>query len=215
VLQHTNPVQPRDSGQRAKTAPAPSPRPGGSAAVASRRPEVLLSWRTPARQRVACVIWTLVGLAVSIVMEVTGPDRPVSFCLRLPLLVLAAGATWCAARWRRRVIVTADEVIVRTLVRTRRIPRAVAMCSTALGTGLFIAHAQRTWALRARLGRPVPVITPWLVLTMTVGVATLTAKVLTMHPQYADALLAAGTAVCCVTLGACALLDRGTSGARG
>jgi K+ transporter len=97
----------------------------------------------------------------------------------------------------------------------RRIPRAVAMCSTALGTGLFIARAQGSWALRARPGAPAPVVTPWLVLTMTVGVATLTAKVLTMHPQYADALLAVGTTVCCVTLGACVLLDRGTTGARG
>jgi hypothetical protein len=128
--------------------------------------------------------------------------------MRLPLLVLACGGTWCAARWRRRVIVTADEVIVRTLVRTRRIPRAVALCSTALGTGLFIARAQRPGALYRYLRVPPPVITPWLVLTMTIGVATMTVKVLSMHPQYADALLAAGTAVCCVTLAACARLDR-------
>jgi hypothetical protein len=33
-------------------------------------------------------------------------------------------------------------------------------------------------------------------------------KVLMMHPQYADALLAGGAAVCCVTLGACARLER-------
>jgi hypothetical protein len=171
-------------------------------------PQVVISWRTPTRQRAGCLIWTLVGLVVSIIVEATGPDRPVSFCLRLPLLVLVGGGTWCAARWRRRVIVTADEVIVRTLVRTRRIPRAVAMCSTALSTGMFIARAQRPCALRRHLAMPAPVITPWLVLTMTIGVAALTAKVLAMHPQYADALLAGGTTVCCVTLAACARLDR-------
>jgi hypothetical protein len=174
-----------------------------------RRPHVLISWRTPVQQRAACVIWTLLGLTVSIVLEATGPDKPLSFCVRLPLLILASGGTWCAARWRRRVMVTKDEVIVRTLVRTRRIPRAVAMCSTALGTGLFIARAQRPGLLRRFLTVPTPVITPWLVLTMTVGVATLTVKVLAAHPQYADALLAAGTVVCCVTLAACARLDRG------
>ena len=62
-------------------------------------------------------------------------------------------------------------------------------------------------------------ITPWLVLTMTVGVAALTARVLAMHPEYAGALLAAGAAACCVTLCACARPGRpgrpGTSGARG
>jgi len=178
---------------------------------------ILLCWRTPAQQRVACVIWTLLGLAAAIFMEAAGPDRPVSFCLRLPLLVLACGGTWCATRWRRRVIVTADEVIVRTLLRTRRVPRAVAMCSTAMGTGLFIARAQRPWLRRYQLGVPAPVVTPWLVLTTTVGVAALTAKVITTHPQYADTLLAGGAAVCCVTLISCVRLDRrpGTSGARG
>jgi hypothetical protein len=191
------PVQPVTTAQSQSPVPASAP-----------SPDVLLSWRTPARQRAACVIWTLLGLVASMIIEASGPDRPVSFCMRLPLLVLAGGGTWCAARWRRRVIVTADAVLVRTLVRTRRIPRAAAMCSTALGTGMFIARAQRPWALRGHLGVPAPVITPWLVLTTTVGVATLTAKVLAMHPQYADALLVAGVVVCCLTLATCAGLDR-------
>jgi hypothetical protein len=171
-------------------------------------PDVLLSWRTPARQRLACLIWTLLGLGAAITVEAAGPDRPVAFCMRLPLLVLAAGGTWCAARWRRRVIVTADEVIVRTLVRTRRVPWAAAMCSTALGTGMFIARAQRPRARRGGRGAAAPLVTPWLVLTATLGVATLTVKVLVMHPQFADALLATGVAVCCLTLAACVLLDR-------
>jgi hypothetical protein len=168
----------------------------------------VLAWRTPPRQRLGCVIWTLLGLAAAIIMEVAGPDRPVSFCLRLPLVVLATGGTWCAARWRRQVIVTADEVIVRTLVRTRRIPRAVAMCSTALGTGVFIARVQRPWASRGHLRVPASMVTPWLVLTATLGVATLTAKVLMMHPRFAEPLLGIGVAVCCLTLVACARPDR-------
>jgi hypothetical protein len=203
--QHTTPVQPLTTAQSKSPAAAPAP---GRACAPARGAEVLLSWRAPGRQRAECVIWTLLGLAVSVFMEAAGPSRPVSFCLRLPLLVLVIGGTWCAARWRRQVIVTADEVIVRTLVRTRRVPRAVAMCSTALGTGIFIARAQRPWVLRHHPGVPAPVVTPWLVLTTTVGVATLTVKILTTHPQYADALLAGGAAVCCVTLVACARLDR-------
>jgi len=181
------------------------------ASARSPRSEVLLSWRAPGRQRAECVIWTLLGLAVSIFMEAAGPDRPVAFCLRLPLLILAVGGTWCGSRWRRRVTVTADEVIVRTLMRTRRVPRARAMCSTALGTGMFIARAQRPWILRHHLGVPAPMVTPWLVLTSTIGVATLTAKILTAHPRYADVLLAGGAAVCCATLVACARLDRRAS----
>ena len=216
AAQPMNTVQPPTTAQSRSPVPAAAPSSAGAPSPGS---DVLLSWRTPARQRAACVIWTLLGLAASIIMEATGPDMPVSFCMRLPLLVLAGGGTWCAARWRRRVTVTADEVIVRTLVRTRRVPRAVAMCSTALGTGMFIARAQRPWISRYHLGVPVPVVTPWLVLTTTVSVATLTAKVLAMHPQYADTLLVAGTVVCCVTLVTCARLDRqgrpGTSGARG
>lgn len=215
AAQPMNTVQPPTTGQSQSPVPAAP----CSAAAPSPGSDLLFSWRTPARQRAACVIWTLLGLAASIIMEAAGPDMPVSFCMRLPLLVLAGGGTWCAARWRRRVTVTADEVIVRTLVRTRRVPRAVAMCSTALGTGMFIARAQRPWITRYHPGVPVPVVTPWLVLTMMVGVATLTTKVLAMHPQYADPLLAAGAVVCFVALVTCARLDRqgrpGTSGARG
>jgi hypothetical protein len=166
-------------------------------------PEVLLSWRTPRRQRVACLLWTVLALAAAVAMEVTGPPVPESFGMRLPLIVLAGGGAWCAARWRRRVTVTADAVTVRTLLRTRRIPRAAAMCSTALGTSLFIARSQR------RLMRlPVTMATPWLVVTATLGVAMTTAQLLTEYPRLAGALLAGAAAACLTALGACLPLDR-------
>jgi hypothetical protein len=76
------------------------------------------------------------------------------------------------------------------------------MCSTALGTGLFIARAQSLGLLRG-LRRPrVTIATPWLVVTATLGVAAATAKVLTEHPQLSGGLLASGAAVLIATLGA-------------
>jgi hypothetical protein len=161
---------------------------------------VLFTWRTPAWQRASCLIWTILALCAAITLVLTGPDVPVTFGMRLPLAVLGCGGTWCAARWRRRVTVTTDEVIVRGLLRTRRIPRSARLCSTALGTGLFIAQAQRR--------RPVPMVTPWLVLTAVLGVALTTAKILTSHPQFADALLAGGAAVCLTALALCLRVDR-------
>jgi hypothetical protein len=128
--------------------------------------------------------------------------------MRLPLLVLLGGGVWCAARWRWRVTVTAEAVTVRTLWRTRRIPRPTGMCSTALGTGLFIAKAQGL-RLLGGIARPsAPIATPWLVVSATLGVAMLTLKVLTEHPQLIGGLLAGGAAVSLATLGAWVLPRR-------
>jgi hypothetical protein len=171
--------------------------------VAFCEPEVLLTWRTPWRQRASCLLWTALAVAAAVAMEVTGPPVPESFAMRLPLIVLAGGGTWCAARWRRRVTVTADAVTVRTLWRTRRIPLATAVCSTALGTSLFIARSQRPF-----LRLPVTMVTPWLVVTATLGIALLTAKLLTEYPQLTGAMLAGGAAACLTAVGACLPLDR-------
>jgi hypothetical protein len=121
--------------------------------------------------------------------------------MRLPLVVLGCGGAWCAARWRRRVTVTTDEVIVRGLLRTRRVPRSARLCSTALGTSLFIARVQRR-------RRPVPMLTPWLVLTATLGVVVTTVKILTEHPQLNGALFAGGAAICVTALAVCLRTDR-------
>jgi hypothetical protein len=155
---------------------------------------VLASWRTPAWQRVSCLAWTVLAMCAAVMLVLTGPHVSVTFGMRLPLVILGCGGTWCAARWRRRVTVTTDEVIVRGLLRTRRTPRSARLCSTALGTGLFIARAQRR--------PPVPMLTPWLVLTATLGVVLATAKILSDYPQLTGALLAGGAAVCVAALAA-------------
>ena len=90
---------------------------------------VLFTWRTPAWQRASCLIWTILALCVAITLVLTGPDVPVTFGMRLPLTILGCGGAWCAARWRRRVTVTTDAVIVRGLLRTKRIPRSARLLS--------------------------------------------------------------------------------------
>lgn len=172
----------------------------GLAPRSSRRATVLVSWRAPARQRASCLAWTVLALCAAITLVLTGPHVPITFGMRLPLLVLGCGGTWCAARWRRRVTVTTDEVIVRGLLRTRRTPRSAQLCSTALGTSVFIARVQRR--------RPVPMLTPWLVLTATVGVVVTTMKILSDHPQLNGALFAGGAAVCVAALAVCFRADR-------
>jgi len=96
------------------------------------------------------------------------------------------------------VTVTTDEVIVRGLLRTRRTPRSAQLCSTALGTSVFIARVQRR----------LPMLTPWLVLTATVGVVVTTMKILSDHPQLNGALFAGGAAVCVAALAVCFRADR-------
>jgi hypothetical protein len=172
--------------------------------VAPRSPlaaPVLVSWRTPASQRVSCLAWTVLALCGAITLVLSGPHVAVTFGMRLPLIVLGFGGTWCAARWRRRVTVTTDEVIVRGLLRTRRVPRSARLCSSALGTSLFIARVQRR-------RRPVPLLTPWLALTATLGVVVATVKVLSDHPQLAGALFAGGAAICVTALALCFRVDR-------
>ena len=173
----------------------------GVAPRCSHAATVLVSWRAPASQRASCLAWTTLALCAAIMLVLTGPHVAVTFGMRLPLMVLGVGGTWCAARWRRQVTVTTDEVIVRGLLRIRRVPRSARLCSTALGTSLFIARVQRRW-------RPVPLLTPWLALTATLGVVVGTVKVLSDHPQLAGALFAGGAAICVTALALCFRVDR-------
>lgn len=182
--------------------------------VPSRRAAVLLTWRTPGRRRFSCIAWSVLALLAAIAVEVTGPRRPVTFSLRLPLIVLFCGALWCATRWRRRVVVTTDEVLIRTLVRTRRIRHSAAgagsRCVTAVGTGLFIARARGGPVARARFPVPsaVPMMTPCLIMTAGLIVALATAKMLTVAPRMSGPLIAVSAAVCVTALAACFRLDR-------
>jgi hypothetical protein len=172
----------------------------GSAPRSSRTATVLVSWRASVVQRAGCLTLTALAVFVAITVVLTGPPVSIAFGMRLPLTVLACGGTWCAARWRRRVTVTTDEVIVRGLLRTRRIPRSAQLCSTALGTSLFIARVQRRW-------QPAPMMTPWLVLTATAGVVATTTKVLSDHPQLTGPLFTGSAAVCLMALAVCLRAD--------
>jgi hypothetical protein len=151
------------------------------------------TWRPPAARRYGCLALVAAAVVLAIVVVVTGPPRSVAFDIRLPLVVVALGTLWNAALWRRRVTVTPDQMIVRGLLRTRRIPLS--------GDGPPANPGQ------AR--RSVPVATPWLILTSTAGVAALTIKWLTARPELAGAVLAVGMGVCCLSLGACVLRERG------
>jgi hypothetical protein len=152
-----------------------------------------MTWQPPTARRYGCLALAATAVALAIATVVTGPPRSVAFDVRLPLVVLALGTLWNAALWRRRVIVTSDQMVVRGLLRTRRIP---------LSGGDPPADPGRA--------RPsVPMATPWLILTGTVGVAALTIKGLTAQPELAGAMLAVGAAVCCLSIGACVLRERG------
>jgi hypothetical protein len=144
-------------------------------------------WRPSAARRYGCLALTAAAVALAVAVVLTGPPRPASFDVRLPLVVLALGAVWNAALWRRRAVITPEELVVRSLLRTRRI---------ALADG------------GAALPAPVPMATPWLILTGTSGVAALTVRGLTERPELAGAALAGGAAVCCLALGACLLRER-------
>jgi hypothetical protein len=156
-------------------------------------PPAATTWRPPAARRYGCLALAAGAVALAIAVVVTGPPRSAAFDIRLPLVVLALGALRNAALWRRRVIVTSGQMIVRGLLRTRRIP--LPGDGPPAGPGL------------AR--PPVPMATPWLILTGIVGVAALTIKGLTAQPELMGAVLAVGAGACCLSLGACVLRERG------
>jgi hypothetical protein len=165
---------------------------------------VLLRWRMSARRRWSCIAWSLFALAAAIAVEVTGPQRPVAFSMRLPLIVAVCGA--CAARWRRQVVVTTAEVAVRTLVRTRRMTHGAAAAEA-------IARADHGRVLPGRLRIPVPsavpMMSPCLVMSSALVVALGTAKVLSVAPRMSGVLVALSAAACIAALAACFRFDRG------
>jgi Bacterial PH domain len=182
-------------------------------------------WRPRVRRRVTVLALTLLAVGLAIAVVATEPPGPVTDDVRLPLLILAGGALVNAAQWRRRVCITPDEVVLRTLIRTRRIPlpavagtetdgghvtirmlsgrkavvRAVTDPSAADEFVNALVTAARPAACRAvgMPSAPVPMATPWLILPSTVGVAVLTAKGFAADPALATAALGAGTATLC------------------
>jgi hypothetical protein len=188
-------------------------------------PPSALAWRPPARRRITVSALTLLAVGLAIAVVATGPPLPVTYDMRLPLLVLAGGALVNAVQWRRRVHITTDEVVLRTLIRTRRIPllavaaaetdggrvtirmlsgrkavvRAVTDPSAAADFVDALVTAARPAACRA-VGAPsvsVPMATPWLIMPSTVGVAVLTAKGFATDPALVTAALGAGTVTLC------------------
>ena len=110
-----------------------------------------------ASRRWTRVMITAAAVGGAVAVEVTGPERPVSFEMRLPLLVLVIGTVWAAY------------------------------------------PAQRPASARPA----VPMVTPWLVLTSTAGVALLTLKMLIADPALEDAIFAVGAAVSLLAIGVC------------
>ena len=183
------------------------------------------SWRPPARRRRTVAALTLLAVALAIAVVVTEPAGPVTYAMRLPLLVVAGGALVNAVQWRRRACITSDEVVLRTLIRTRRIPlRAVDRAETDDGRVTIRMLSGRKAVVRAVTGPsaadefvtalvtaagpaarravgapavPVPIATPWLIMTSTVGVAVLSAKGWAADPALVAAALGAGTLTLC------------------
>jgi hypothetical protein len=192
-------------------------------------PPPVWAWRPSAGRRVTVSALTLLAVGLAIAVVATGPPEPVTYDMRLPLLVLAGGALVNAAQWRRRVCITPDEVVLRTQVRIRRIPLpAVARVETDGSRVTIRTLSGRKAVVRAVTGpsaaddlanavvnaagpsaclaagtpsTPVPIATPWLVMLSTVGVALLAAEGFAADPELVTAALGAGTVVVCAALG--------------
>jgi Bacterial PH domain len=182
-------------------------------------------WRTSARRRVTVLALTLLAAGLGIAVVGTEPPGPVSYDMRLPLLILAGGALVNAVQWRRRVCITPDEVVLRTLIRTRRIPlpaidraetddgrvtirmlsgrkavvRAITDPSAAddFVNALVTAAGPAACRVVGAPSVPVPMATPWLIMTSTVGVAVLAAKGFAADPAPVIAALGTGTVTLC------------------
>ncbi len=194
------------------------------------------AWRPSARRRVTVSAVTLVAVGLAIAVVATGPPEPVTYVMRLPLLVLAGGALVNAAQWRRRVCITPDEVVLRTPVRIRRIPLAAVTRVETGGSRVTIRMLSgRKAVVRAVTGptaaddlanavvtaagpaaclaagtpsAPVMIATPWLLMLSTVGAALLAAEGFAADPALVTAALGAGTVVGCAALGSSWLPQR-------
>jgi hypothetical protein len=199
-------------------------------------PPPVWAWRPSARRRVTVSALTLLAVGLAIAVVATGPPGPVTYDMRLPLLVLAGGALVNVVQWRRGVCITPDEVVLRTPVRIRRIPlpavarvetdgsrvtirmlsgrKAVVRAVTGPSAADDLANAVVTAAGPAACvavgtpSAPVPIATPWLIMLSSVGAALLAAEGFAADPALVTAALGAGTVVGCAALGSSWVLQR-------
>jgi hypothetical protein len=192
-------------------------------------PPLVTAWRPSARRRVTVLTLTLLAVGLAIAVVVTGPPGPVTYEMRLPLLVLACGVPVNAIQWRRRVCVTPGEVVLRTVVRTRRIPLpAVARvetdgCRVTIRTlngrkavipavtgpsaaddlaSAVVAAAGPAACLAADTpSASAQIATPWLIMLSAVGAALVAAAGYAANPALVTAVLGTGTAAICAALG--------------
>jgi hypothetical protein len=134
---------------------------------------------TVSAKRLLAVVLTAVALAAAIAMVVTGPPESVTFDLRLPLLVLVGGLILTATQWGWRP-------------RWGWSPRRDRRTRVMLATDLI-----------ADPPPPVPMATPWLVLTVTVGVAAATLKAYETNPAVVAGVLGGSGAFCLMLSVAC------------
>jgi hypothetical protein len=179
---------------------------------------------------------TLLAAGLAIAVVATGPPEPVTYALRLPLLVLACGVVANAVQWRRRVSVTPDEVVLRDLARVRRIPvRAIARVETDGGRVTIRTLNGRKAVVRAVASpsaadefanavvtaagpgacladdtapAPVAVVTPWLVMLLAVAVGLFSAEGFIADPALVTAVLSAAGAGSCAALACLWFWDR-------
>jgi len=164
-----------------------------------------VAWRPSGRRRANVAALALLAFGLAVAFIATAPPAPFADDLPLPLLVLAGSALAAAAQWRRRVSVTPEEVIVRTLVRTRRIPLHAVACVATDGRHVMIrlagggravirsvtgqsaaddlanalvAGAGPQARLTDDLAAPAPMLTPWLISLLMVCVAVAAANLL-------------------------------------
>ena len=186
------------------------------------------AWQPSSLRRVTILTLTMLAVGLAIAVVATGPPGPVTYEMRLPLLVFAGGALANTVQWRRRVYITPDKVVIRTLVRTRRfsllsvarvetdgcrvvirtlsrrkaIVRAVTGPSAAddLANAIVAAAGPAACLAAETPATPVPVATPWVIMLSAVGAAFLTAAGYTIDPALVIMALVAGTAVGCAAL---------------
>jgi hypothetical protein len=194
------------------------------------------AWRPSARRRAAGSALTLLAVGLAIAVVATGPPGPVTYYMRLPLLVLAGGLLVNAAQWRRQVCITPDEVVLRTLVRSRTIPlltiarvetngsrvtirllrgrkavvRTVTGPSAAddLANAIVTAAGPAAYRAAGPPSEPVLIATPWLIMLAAVGSALFSAEGFVTDPALVTAALGGLTVVGCAALASSWLRQR-------